>query len=96
LTGSPILISALLLAADDAAGIVGLTTLSPHAGFRPDVLLSETDRRALLEGRGRWSARRLLAAGARGQIEQLSRKERKGIRHLLPERNASAVVALIL
>jgi len=78
-----VLISVLLLATDDAAGIVGLTTLSPKAGFAPDVSLSEADRRLLLaDGRGRWKARRLLKMALDGKIDGLSEVGQEACRSL--------------
>lgn len=68
-----VLTSALLLAADETAGIVGLTTLAPLPTMSPDFMLSEADRRVLLaDGRGRWGARRLLASASNGQVDGLS------------------------
>ncbi len=68
-----VLMSALLLADDDARGIAGLTMLSPGAGLAPDFPLTEPDRRALFgEGRGRWRARRLLRAAITGEVAGLS------------------------
>jgi DNA helicase-2/ATP-dependent DNA helicase PcrA len=68
-----VLMSALLLAADDTRGIAGLTTLSPGADIPPDFPLSESDRRALFgERRGRGKAKRLLAFAVAGKIPGLS------------------------
>lgn len=67
-----VLYSALLLAADDTTGIVGLTILSPGEGIAPDVVLSESDRRALLSGRARWKAQDLLKYAVQGKISELS------------------------
>ena len=78
-----VLTSALLLAADDPAGIVGLTTLAPLESLLPDISLSEPDRRALLaEGRGGWKAKRLLAAAYEGQIEGVSAAGKEACRSL--------------
>ncbi len=68
-----VLMSALLLAADDTAGIAGLTTLSPIDGIPPDISLSEVDRRLLFaDGRGRRRASQLLEMAFRGEIDGLS------------------------
>ncbi len=79
-----LLYSALLLAADDPAGIVGLTLLAPGAlGLAPDQTLTEEDRRRLLAAaRSHRGARRLLAAGAGGQVENLSDAGRAACRAL--------------
>lgn len=77
-------ISALLLAADDTRGIAGLTMLSPGADLLPDFNMSEKDRRTLFgDGRGRWSARRLLRAADSGEIAELSEEGRKHCRAML-------------
>ncbi len=78
-----VLTSVLLLAADDTAGIVGLTTLSPMEGFAPDISLTEPDRRLLLaDSRGRWKARRLLKMVLDGGIDGLSEVGQKACRSL--------------
>jgi DNA helicase-2/ATP-dependent DNA helicase PcrA len=84
-----VLMSVLLLAADDPAGIAGLTTASASAGFESDFTLSEGDRRPLFaEGRGRRNAARLLETASKGEIEELSESARETCRALLALANA--------
>jgi DNA helicase II / ATP-dependent DNA helicase PcrA len=79
-----LLMSALLLAADETAGIVGLTTISPGANLPPDVSLSEPDRRILLaDGRRRQRARRLLSSAVEGNISGISEEGIRACRELL-------------
>ncbi len=89
-----VLVSALLLAADDTRGIAGLSMLPAGAGTTSDFALSETDRRALFaDRRGRWGARKLLRAAAYGGIVTLSGAGRVVCRELLGVADALSVTA---